>query len=290
MASETEIQTFNKRNRQQVVIKPQKGWQPIDLVELREYRDLYYFLVLRDVQVLYKQTVLGFAWAILRPFLSMIVFTVIFGRLAGVSSDGVPYSVFSYVALVPWTYYSSTVTASTTSLIANSNMLTKVYFPRLVFPLTPVAAKLVDFAIAFMFIPILMILFGIAPTWNIIYLPLLILLMIIATAGAGLWLSALAVQYRDINYATQFLMQLLMYAAPVVWPLSSLREKFSEGVVLLYGLYPMAGIIEGFRSALLGTVPMPWGLIAVGSISAIVTFISGAYYYRRMEAAFADVA
>ena len=278
------------KQRDNILIEPPSGWQPINLRELMGYRDLFYYLVRRDVQVLYKQTILGFAWALIRPLLSTILFTFVFGNVAQVSSDGVPYAVFSYVALVPWTYFSTVLTTSSMSLVTNSNMLTKVYFPRLVFPLTPVFAKLVDFLIAFAFIPILLLWFHITPTRNIIFLPLLSVILVMTAAGAGMWFSALGIQYRDIKYATQFLTQLLMYAAPVVWSVSALTARLGERGRLIYGLYPMAGVIEGFRSALLGTVPMPWDLIVIGAFSGFVIFISGAFYFRRMEVAFADVA
>jgi lipopolysaccharide transport system permease protein len=274
----------------QTIIEPKKGWQLIDWRELRDYKDLFYFLVWRDIKVLYKQTVLGFTWAIIRPVFSMIIFTFIFGNLARVSSDGVPYAVFNYVALVPWTYFSTSMTASTMSLVGNTRMLTKIYFPRLVFPMTAVFAKLVDFAIAFLIIGVLMLWYRITPTLNVIFLPLLILLMMLTAAGIGMWLSALAIQYRDIKHAIQFVVQILMYAAPVVWPASLIKERFGETAYMLYGLYPMAGVIEGFRSALLGTNPMPWNLIGMGAIAALIIAISGAFYFRRMERIFADVA
>ena len=274
----------------QTIIEPKSGWQLIDWKELREYKDLFYFLVWRDIKVLYKQTVLGFAWAIIRPVFSMIVFSVIFGRLANVPSDGIPYPIFSYAALVPWTYFSSALTGSTNSLVSNVRMLTKVYFPRLVIPMTPVLAGLVDFAIAFVVLLLMMAWYGIAPTWNVVYIPLLMLLMILTAAGTGMWLSAMAIQFRDVRHAIQFVVQLLMYAAPVVWPASLITERFGKVARLLYGLYPMAGVIEGFRSALLGTNPMPWDLIVPGILSALVIALSGAFYFRRMERIFADVA
>lgn len=274
----------------QTIIEPPKGWQAINWRELWQYKDLFYFLVLRDIKVLYKQTVLGFAWAIIRPVFSMVVFTIIFGNIAQVNSDGVPYAVFSYVALVPWTYFAAALTGSTESLIGNSAMLTKVYFPRLVFPMAPVFAKLLDFAIAFLIIIVMMIWFGIAPTVNVLWLPVLIVLMILTASGIGMWLAAMAVQYRDVKHAMSFATQLLMYAAPVVWPVSALTERFGETARLIYGLYPMAGVIEGFRAALLNTTPMPWDLIGLGTVSAIVIALSGAFYFRRMEGVFADVA
>ena len=271
---------------QQTIIEPKKNWQPIDWKELREYRDLFFFLVWRDIKVLYKQTVLGFAWAIIRPFFSMIVFSVVFGRLAKVPSDGIPYPIFSYAALLPWTYFSTSMSQSTQSLISSAGMITKVYFPRLIIPITPVLAGLVDFAIASSVLGAMMLWYGIAPNWNILFLPLLILLMMLTAAGIGMWLSALGIQYRDIRHAIQFIVQLLMYAAPVVWPASLIPDKYR----LFYGIYPMAGVIEGFRSALIGANPMPWDLIAVGSVTALLIAVSGAFYFRRMERIFADVA
>ena len=239
---------------------------------------------------MYQQTVMGFAWAIIRPFFSMIVFTIVFGKIAQIPSDGVPYPIFNYTALVPWTYFATAITASTASLVTNANMMSKVYFPRLIFPMAPVAAKLVDFAIAFILIIVMMIWYRITPTVNIIFLPLLIVMMMVTSAGVGLWLSALAVQYRDVQQAMTFMVQLLMYAAPVVWSVSAVEEKFGHTVYLIYGLYPMAGVIAGFRAALLGTTPMPWDLIAIGSVSATLIAVSGAYYFKRMEGIFADVA
>ena len=278
------------KTNQQIIIEAKPGWQLIDWQELRQYRDLFYFLVWRDIKVLYKQTILGFAWAIIRPVFSMVVFSIVFGRLANIPSDGVPYPIFSYAALIPWTYFSSAMTDSTGSLITNRNMLTKVYFPWLVIPMTPVLAKLVDFAISFVILGLLMAWYGIAPSWNILFLPLLILLMILTAAGIGMWLSALAIQYRDVRHAIQFVVQILMYAAPVVWPVSLITEKFGYGVRLIYGLYPMVGVIEGFRSALIGASPMPWDLILMGTFSAALIALSGALYFRRMERIFADVA
>ena len=274
----------------QIIIEPVKSWQMIDWRELRAYRDLFFFLVARDVKVLYKQTVLGFAWAVIRPLITMVIFTIIFGNLAQVSSDGIPYAIFNYVALVPWLYFSTSLNAASLSLVNNTAMLTKVYFPRLVFPLTAVTAKLVDFFISFLIVGILMLYFRITPTRNIIVLPLLILLMILTAAGAGMWLSALAVQYRDIKHGLPFLSQLLMYAAPVVWPVSLITDRFGTTARFFYGFYPMAGVIAGFRATLLNNSPMPWDLISAGAISAILVFISGAFYFRRTEYLFADVA
>ncbi len=267
------------------VIESQAGWRMVDWHELWQFRDLFYFLVWRDVKTRYAQSVLGVGWAVIQPVFSMVVFSIVFGRLAQVSSDGLPYPIFSYAALVPWTYFANSLTSSAGSLISSSSMLSKVYFPRLVIPFAPALGKLVDFFIALLILFLMMVGYRITPTIWALTLPLLVLLMMLTATGMGMWLTALAVQYRDIKYATGFLITLLMYAAPVVYPASAVPEQFR----LLYGLFPMSGVIEGFRSALLGTNPMPWDLLAVGSGVAVVLFITGALYFRRMEIIFADV-
>jgi len=271
---------------QQTIIQPQSGWQLINVRELLRYKDLFYFLVWKEVKVLYKQTVLGVSWAVIRPLFTMVIFSIVFGKLAKMPSDGAPYPIFAFVALVPWTYFSTAMTSSANSLIGNTNLLTKVYFPRLVIPMTPVLTGLVDFGIALGLLTCMMGWFRMVPTWSVLFLPLLLLLMICTAAGLGMWLSALAIQYRDIKYVVPFLSQVLLYAAPVVWPVSLVPAQYR----LMYGLYPMAGVIEGFRSALLGTNPMPWDLIAIGSLSTGMLFLSGALYFRKMERVFADVA
>ena len=268
------------------VIESRSGWRAIFLKEILRYRDLFYFFVARDVKVLYKQTVLGFGWAILRPFFSMIVFSVVFGRLAKVPSDGIPYPLFSYVALVPWTYFQTAMSTSTNSLIANASLISKVYFPRVLIPLVPIFSALVDFAIALSFVTVLMVYYGVAPTAYLAFLPVMVLVMMLTAAAVGLWLSVLGALYRDVRYAIQFIAQLLMYAAPIVWPASLIPDKYR----LIYGLYPMAGVIEGFRSALLGQKHMPWDLIGPGTISAVVLFFTGLYFFRRAERILADVA
>lgn len=278
---------------QTTVREPKSGWQPINWRELLGHRDLLFFLVWRDIKGRYAQTVIGLGWAIIRPLFSMIVFTVIFGGLAKIPSDGTPYAVFSFAALVPWTYFSTAMTQSTGSLISNANLWTKVYFPRLVIPLVPALAGLVDFILAFAMLGILMVFFGITPTSGVFVLPYLVILMFITSTGVGMWLSSLAIKYRDVNHAIPFVAQVLMYAAPVVWPMSLIGERFPDWASVIrpvYGLYPITGVIEGFRSSLLGTGPMPWDLIISGTIGAMVVFISGAFYFRRMERTFADVA
>jgi lipopolysaccharide transport system permease protein len=269
-----------------VTIETKSTWLPIDWRECLEYRDLLYFLVLRDVTVLYKQTVLGVTWAVLNPLFSMIVFTVIFGRMLHVSSDGKPYAVFSYVALLPWTYFSQALAGATGSLIQGASLFTKVYFPRAFLPLVPVLSKLVDFAIAFCVLLGLMVWFHLVPSWQVVFLPLLIALMVLTAGGLGMFLAALALQYRDIRHAMPFVIQALMYAAPVVWPTSKLPPEFR----LWYGLYPMAGVIEGFRVSLLNTGPMPWDLIGMGAITATFSGLLGAIFFRRTERLFADLA
>ncbi len=278
--------THEQQSEALTVIEPRSGWQLVDWRELWHYRDLFFFLVWRDIKTRYAQSVLGVGWAIIQPVFSMVVFTIVFGRLAKISSDGVPYAIFSYTALVPWTYFSSSLTAATSSLISSKNMITKVYFPRLVIPIAPVLGRLVDFGIAMLILAGFMLWYGFPPTVWALTLPLLILLMMLTAAGMGMWLTALAIQYRDINYAMNFVVQLLMYAAPVVYPASNVPEQFR----LIYALNPMVGVIEGFRAALLGTTTMPWDFIGVGSVVAIVIAISGLFYFRRMERVFADVA
>lgn len=270
----------------QVVIEPKTGWQLVDWKEIKEYKDLIYFLILRDVKSLYKQTVLGFSWAILRPFLKMIVFSVIFGGIAKIPSDGIPYPLFSYVGLVAWEYFANSLKRSSGSLITGSGIFTKVYFPRLILPIVPCLASLVDFAIALSIVFIMMLIYGYAITWTIIYIPILVLLMLITASGLGMWLSAMAIQYRDVPYGVEFLVQLLMYAAPVIFPISWLPESYR----IYLAIYPMYGVIEGFRSAILGQNVMPWDLIGIGAISAFIMFLLGAYYFKKKERIFADVA
>lgn len=264
------------------IIKPKSGWQLIEWKELKEYRDMFLFLVWRDIKVRYAQSVLGVGWAVIQPVFSMIVFTIVFGNLAKIESDGVPYAIFSFVALVPWTFFAGSLTASTTSL---NNMITKIYFPRLILPVASILSKSVDFGISMIVLFGLLLWFQVVPTLWILFLPYLILILIITSLGFGLWLSALTVQYRDIRYGLQFGVQLLMYAAPVVYPASLVPEQYR----LIYAINPMVGVIEGFRSAILATNPMPWDLIIIGTISAVFVGFTGALYFKRREKYFADV-
>ena len=257
----------------------------INFKELWEYRDLLYFMVWRNIKAVYAQSILGIGWVFIKPVITMIVFTVIFGKLAKISSDGVPYAIFNYTALVPWTYFSSSLVGVSNSLVATPGMLTQVYFPRLILPMTPVLTKFVDFFVAVLILLVLMAWFRIVPTALILFLPLLIIPMMLTTLGIGMWFTSLAVQYRDFRNIISFIVQLLMYASPVVYPASLIPEQYR----LLYGINPMVGVIEGFRSALLSTNPMPWDLILVGSISSVVFAISGLLFFRKRELIFADV-
>jgi lipopolysaccharide transport system permease protein len=270
----------------QVVIEPRRGLKWVDWKELVEYRDLFFFMVWRNVRTRYAQSALGVGWALIQPLFSMLVFTVIFGRLAKVDSNGVPYAIFSFAALVPWTYFSNAVTEGASSLVANANMLKKVYFPRVLLPLAALVARAVDFAIAFVFLVILMLWFRVVPTWNVVALPLLVLILVFTASGLGLWLTAMAIQYRDVAYAMNFVVQLLMYAAPVVYPTTLIPERYQAW----YALNPMVGVIEGFRSALLGTIPMPWHWILIGAVTSSLLMASGLLYFRGRERFFADVA
>ncbi len=275
-----------------VRLQATRGWRPIDWRELFAYRDLFGLFVKRSITVRYKQSVLGAGWALIRPLFGTIIFSVVFGRLAKVPSDGIPYPLFVLAAQLPWSYFAGTAIGSTSSVGSANALLAKVYVPRLIFPLTPAFTNLVDFGVALLLLGGMMAYFGVAPTWGLIMLPLLLLIAMLTAVGIGLWLSGLAVQYRDVNQVMGFSMPLLMYAAPVVWPLSLIGQEFprwGDAIRLAYGFYPMAGVIEGFRSALFGRTPMPWDLIGLGACTAVVLFVTGAFNFRRMERIFADV-
>ena len=258
---------------------------PLRLEELWNYRELLYFLTWRDIKVRYKQTVLGASWAVLQPFLTMVVFSVFFGSLLNVPSEGVPYPIFSYTALLPWGVFAKALNDAGRSLVANRSMITKIYFPRMVIPLASEISGLVDFAIAFVVLLGMMWYFKIPPTTNIWTLPFFLLLAMITALGVGLWLSALNVLYRDIGYIIPFLTQLWFYLTPIVYPASQVPEQWQT----LYALNPMVGVVEGFRWALLGTSTSPGPMVAVSSIVAILMLISGMFYFRRMERTFADI-
>ena len=267
------------------IIEPAKGWTAVDFEELWHYRDLLYFLIWRDIKVRYKQTVLGAAWAVIQPFFTMVVFSIFFGHLAGISSGDVPYPIVAYAGLVPWTYFANALTQSSNSLVEQERVITKVYVPRLLVPMAPVVAGLLDFAIAFVVLIGMMFVYGITPTAAILTLPLLILLSTAIALAAGLWLAAINVQYRDVRYTIPFLIQLWLFATPVAYP-ASLVPEFLRPV---YGLNPMVGVIEGFRWALLGSQPPSFPMLIVSALVASLLLVGGLFYFRRMEDSFADV-
>ena len=268
-----------------LIIRPPEGWSQLGLRELWEYRELLYFLTWRDIKVRYKQTALGAAWAIIQPFFMMLVFSLFFGRLAGVPSDNIPYPVFTFCALLPWQLFAQALQESSNSLVANERLITKVYFPRLVVPIAAVLGGLVDFAIAFVVLLLMMAYYGIVPGLAILYLPFFILLAVMTALGVGLWLSALNVQYRDVRYTLNFLTQFWMFITPVAYPSSIVPGKWRA----LYGLNPMAGVVEGFRWALLGKTEAPGPLLAVSVVAVVLILVGGLYYFRRMEETFADI-
>lgn len=267
------------------IIRPSRGWLSLKLRDLWEYRELLYFLAWRDVKVRYKQAALGVAWAVLQPLLTMVIFSVIFGQLAKLPSDGVPYPVFSFAALLPWQLFAGALQRAGTSLVGNSNLLTKVYFPRLVIPISAVLAGLVDFAISFLVLFGLMLYYGIAPTWAVLALPLFVLLALLTALAVGLWLSALNVQYRDVQHLIPFLVQAWLYASPVAYSLALIPDGKWRAV---YALNPLVGVIQGFRWALLGGSP-PDVLAAVSIAMVALLLVTGLFYFRRMEKTFADV-
>lgn len=268
-----------------LILHPSQGWVSLRLKELWEYRELLYFLTWRDIKVRYKQTVLGAAWAIIQPFFTMVVFSIFFGYLAKVPSDGLPYPIFAYCALLPWQLFAHSLMESSNSLVANERLITKVYFPRLVIPISAVLAGLVDFAIAFVILLVMMFYYGIAPTIAILTLPLFVLLAVATALAVGLWLSALNVQYRDVRYTIPFLTQFWLFATPIAYPSSLVPEQWRA----LYGLNPMAGVVEGFRWALLGTSQAPGMLLLVSVVVVVGLLTGGLFYFRHMEKTFADV-
>ncbi|QDS88351.1 Teichoic acid translocation permease protein TagG [Rosistilla ulvae] len=278
------------------VIERSKPWQFVNLGELYAYRDMLRFLTWRSIKARYAQSAIGVGWAVIQPAFQVLLFTLVFGRLANIDSDGVPYAFFSLVGLIPWTYFSNALSGGSNSLVGNASMISKVYFPRLILPLSDVVAKLFDFFIAFTLSMGVLLFFGRLPNSGILMLPYLILLMMVSALGLSLWLTALAIQFRDIAHALTFIVQLLMYASPVIYPTSSVPETYTlpGGWVIwpqsLYAINPMVGVVEGFRAALLGSGPMPYGWIAIGTVTATVTLLSGMMFFRSREKVFADVA
>ena len=280
------MKSLNKQNKNELItiITPRTGWQVINFRELIEYRDLFFFLVWRDIKVLYAQTILGFSWAILQPLVQIIIFSIVFGRVAKIPTDGIPYILFSSVAIIPWTYISQAMTTSSQSLVSGQSMLGKVYFPRLIFPISPTLSKLVDFGLSLIIVLGVSIYYRVLPTWNLLLFPFFIVFMVSIAAGVGLWLSAMAIRFRDVKFAMPFVIRMLMYTAPIVYSASEIPETYR----FIYSLNPIVGVIEGFRACLLGT-PMPWQYIWPGMLTAAVLLISGAFYFKRMERVFVDV-
>jgi lipopolysaccharide transport system permease protein len=268
-----------------ILLRPPKGWQPVRLVELWRYRELLWFLAWRDVKVRYKQTALGVAWAVLQPLFMMVLSTVIFGGLGKISSGDVPYPLFCLCALLPWQLFAYALTQASNSVVAEQNLVTKVYFPRVIIPLSSVLSGVVDFGIAFVLLLGMMGCYGVVPGWGVVTLPLFMLLALGAALAVGLWLSALNVQYRDFRYTIPFLTQFWFFATPVVYPSNLIPEKWR----LLYGLNPMAGVVEGFRWALLGKAEAPGPIVWASAASVAVLLTGGLFYFRRMEKSFADV-
>jgi lipopolysaccharide transport system permease protein len=268
------------------IIEPNSGWAMIDWRELWHYRDLLYLLVWRDIKTQYAQSVLGIGWALIGPFVGMIIFTILFGNLMQVDSEGVPYAIFSFTALVPWGYFYGALSSASNSLRGGISLINKVYFPRMILPLVAIFGKLIDFAIAMILLFVLMVWFQILPTLWIFMLPLLVLQMMLFALGLGMCATALAVQYRDVSRVMSFATTFLMYASPVIYPASLIPQEYR----LIYGLNPMVGVIEGFRSALLGTNPMPWDLLAMGLMTTLILVFSGLLIFHRMEHSIVDVA
>jgi lipopolysaccharide transport system permease protein len=267
------------------VIEPKTGWVPVDFTEIWNYRELLYFLTKRDIKVRYKQTVLGGLWAVIQPAFTMLVFTLFFGRLAKMPSDGLPYPIFVYAGLLPWTYFANAVSASGNSLVGSSNLITKVYFPRIVVPASAALAGLLDFFIALFVLAALMIWYQFLPGPAILLFPFLVALTFLCAVGVGLWLSALNVQYRDIRYAIPFLIQVWMFVSPIIYPVSLVHGNYQW----LLAINPMGGVIHAYRAALLGHQPIDWGLLGLSTLIILALFLGGLYYFRRMEKVFADV-
>jgi len=267
------------------IIEPSKGWIPVDFKEIWKYRELLYFLTKREIQVRYKQTVLGGLWAIIQPVFTMVVFTLFFGRLAKIPSDGIPYPIFVYAGLLPWTYFANALANSGNSLVGSANLISKVYFPRIIIPGSSSLAGLLDFFVAMMVLFVMMAYYDFVPGAEILLFPFLVGLTFLCAVGVGLWLSALNVQYRDIRYVIPFLIQLWMFVSPVIYPVSMVPEKYQW----MLALNPMGGVISAYRASLLGHMPVDWFLLGISTCIIFIIFTSGMYYFRRMEKTFADV-
>lgn len=280
------MQAAEETNQSQVVlIEPSRGWADLNLHEIWKYRELLYFLIWRDVKVRYKQTVIGAAWAVLQPLMTMVVFTVVFKKIANIPTDGLPYPIFAYTALLPWNLFSAALSRSSNSIVAQSNLISKVYFPRLIVPVSATVSGIVDFGVAFIILVGMMMWYGIVPGWGILTLPLFILFTLATALAVGLWLSALNVRYRDVGHATPFLIQLWMFASPIAYPVSLVPEQWR----LLYSLNPIAGIVGGFRWALLAEKNADFVTMTISVVAVIALLGGGLVYFKRMERTFADV-
>ncbi len=271
--------------RERYRIQPSSGWIPLDLREVWNYRELVYYFVWRDIKVRYKQTVVGAGWAVIQPLFTMVIFSIFFGRLANLPSDGLPYPIFSYAALVPWGYFVNVMSGASSSMLSNAGMIKKIYFPRLAIPLSSVFSAGLDFAIQFVVLLLMMLYFGISPTANIIWLPFFLLLALITSTGVGLWLATYNARFRDLRYIHGFIVQTWLFITPIAYSSSLLNEPWKT----VYGINPMAGVVEGFRWALLGTDTAPGPMIAVSGLVSLIVFVSGLYKFQRLEKTFADI-
>jgi len=284
VAAQSLTETPREDHATYIRVQPSKGWVSLNLRQLLDYRQLVYFLIWRDIKVRYRQTIMGASWAIIQPLTAMLIFSLFFGRLAGVPSDGIPYPIFSYAALVPWIFFANGVTNGSNSLVISAEILRKIYFPRLTMPSATVLSGLLDFTLAFLVLIGMVFFYRVTITSNIIWLPGFLLLALITSLGMTFWLSALNVQFRDVRYAVPFLVQAWLFATPVAYPSSLLSEPWRT----LYGLNPMAGVVEGFRWSLFDTDPAPGPMIILSAIVAVALLISGAFYFRKTETTFAD--
>ncbi|MEN6392385.1 MAG: ABC transporter permease [Anaerolineaceae bacterium] len=281
--AETAIKS--RSTQEVIVLRPSRGWASLNLKDLWVFRELIYFLTWRDIKVRYKQTVLGAAWAILQPLLNMLVLTVIFGNLAKMSTGGIPRPIFTFAALLPWGLFSKALTDAGRSMLTNRSMITKIYFPRLIIPLSSVLGGIVDFLIQLVILLLMMVYYKVMPTAAVWTLPLFLLLAIVTALGFGLWLSALNVLYRDVNYILPFLTQIWLLVTPVAYSASEIPQRWQ----MIYALNPMVGVVEGFRWALLGTQAIPWNVLTISTVISLILLVSGAFYFRRMERTFADM-
>jgi len=281
----TEAPSFPRFSEPTVIIEPRKSLLHLDLKAIWEYRELLFFLVWRDLKVRYRQTIIGIGWVVLQPLMTMALFTAVFGNFAKIPSDGVPYPIFTYSALLPWNLFATSLTRGTESVVGNAQLISKIYFPRLLLPISGILSPTVDFAISFVILAVMMIWFRTLPTWGVLALPFFLILALLTALAVGLWLSALNVRYRDVGHTIPFLVQLWMFASPVAYPVSLVPERWR----VLYSLNPMAGVIEGFRWALLGKESPDFEVIVISSMMVTTLLISGVVFFKHTERTFADV-